>query len=432
MAHLRRRPPTSGQADFGRDRLVGSTAGGAPPIPPRLGLDFVTDLPQQKLAQAVELLAELDFDLWLTFARESSLSPDPALEVIGPLSVTWPTAVLISRNGERLAILGRHDAANAERLGSFTEVIGYDESIGPALVAALRRLNPQRVAVNFSLNDPAADGLSAGMERLLSRYLGEAGIPADRLESSESLIAHLRGRKLPSERALIQRAIATTEEIFELAGGALKHGMSEVEVADWFHQTMRERNLDYAWEPRSNPLVNIGPESTIGHARPGEERLQAGRLVHVDFGIKQDGYCSDLQRTWYAPLPGETRPPETVDLAWQASRAALLAGAAAMRPGAQGWEVDAAARAALVDHGYPEYTHAFGHNLGTLAHDGGTVLGPRWDRYGRLPYGRLELGVEVDEYGPVYLEENVALTLGGLEWLSSPQTEIWMLRPEVE
>jgi Xaa-Pro aminopeptidase len=393
---------------------------------------------REKLTQAIELLDELGLDLWLTFARESSLSHDPALDVIGPLSVTWPSAILVTRDGEKLAILGRHDAANAERLEAFSEVIGYDESIGPALTAVLKRLNPRRVAVNFSLNDPAADGLTAGMERLLSGYLGEAGISADRLESSELLVSRLRGRKSPAEKALILRAITTTQEIFEKAGGALRPGLTEIQVADWFRQAVRDRNLDYAWEARSNPLVNIGPESTVGHALPGEQKIQAGRLVHVDFGIKQDGYCSDLQRTWYAPRKGESQPPEPVQLAWRASRAALLAGAAAMHPGVQGWEVDAMARQALVEHGYPEYAHAFGHNLGSMAHDGGTVLGPRWERYGQLPYGKLEagnvfaieLGVEVDDYGPVYLEENVALTDTGVEWLSTPQTEIWLLSPE--
>lgn len=398
-------------------------------------MDSVPELPKQKLSQAVDLLAEFEIDLWLTFTRESSLIPDPVLDVLGPLSVTWPSAFLISRGGDRIAILGRHDAPNAEALGAFSEVIAYDESIGPALVAALKRLDPGRIAVNFSLNDPAADGLSAGMERLLTQYLGQAGIPADRLESSEDLVSRLRGRKSASERARIQQAIASTQELFALAGGALKHGMTEIDVADWFHRAVRERNLDYAWEARSNPLVNIGPESTVGHTLPGEQVLEPGRIVHVDFGIKQAGFCSDLQRTWYAPRPGETEPPEPVMHAWQAARSALLAGAEAMRPGAQGWEVDAAARAALVDRGYPEYSHAFGHNLGRMAHDGGTVLGPRWERYGQLPYGRLEagnvfaieLGVEVKDFGPVYLEENVALTDSGVEWLSSPQTEIWML-----
>jgi Xaa-Pro aminopeptidase len=92
----------------------------------------------------------------------------------------------------------------------------------------------------------------------------------------------------------------------------------------------------------------------------------------------------------------------------------------------------------LVEAGYPEYQHAFGHHLGRVAHDGGTVLGPRWDRYGQLPYGQLEagnvfaieLGVHLEGFGPVYLEENVRVTDEGMAWLSQPQTDIWLIPPQ--
>ena len=45
-------------------------------------------------------------------------------------------------------------------------------------------------------------------------------------------------------------------------------------------------------------------------------------------------------------------------------------------------EVDAAARSTLVAAGYPEPMYALGHQLGRSAHDGGTTLAPRCDRYG--------------------------------------------------
>ena len=60
---------------------------------------------------------------------------------------------------------------------------------------------------------------------------------------------------------------------------------------------------------------------------------------------------------------------------------AVDAGAAALKPGAQGWEVDAAAREYLVKAGYPEYQHALGHHLGTglgegTARDQGDPVAP--------------------------------------------------------
>jgi hypothetical protein len=41
-------------------------------------------------------------------------------------------------------------------------------------------------------------------------------------------------------------------------------------------------------------------------------RVEPGHLVHIDLGVKHDGFCSDLQRMWYVRRPGETAPPETV------------------------------------------------------------------------------------------------------------------------
>lgn len=62
---------------------------------------------------------------------------------------------------------------------------------------------------------------------------------------------------------------------------------------------------------------------------------------------------------------------------------AIEAGAATLRPGVKGFEVDAAARKVVVEAGYPEFKHGLGHGLGWAVHDGGTLLGPRWPCCGR-------------------------------------------------
>jgi Xaa-Pro aminopeptidase len=39
----------------------------------------------------------------------------------------------------------------------------------------------------------------------------------------------------------------------------------------------------------------------------------------------------------------------------------------------------------------------------------------------------LELGVQVPKRGYVSLEEDVLVTPNGIEWLSTPQTELWCI-----
>lgn len=158
-------------------------------------------------------------------------------------------------------------------------------------------------------------------------------------------------------------------------------------------------------------------------------------LLHIDYGVRlPHGYCSDIQRTYYLPHEGEEIPAQ-VQRAFDACWAAIDEGAKALRPGAAGWQVDAAARAKLVSLGYPEYQHALGHGLGRATHDGGTLLGPRWPRYGQTVEGQvrggevytLELGTFVDGYGFVGLEEDVMVRGDGLEWLSKRQNEVKLL-----
>ena len=129
-----------------------------------------------------------------------------------------------------------------------------------------------------------------------------------------------------------------------------------------------------------------------------------------------------------SPTRDETSAPDDVQRAWDALWASVDAGVAVLRPGAAGWEVDAAARESLVAAGYPEPMYALGHQLGRAAHDGGTVLAPRWDRYGAAPFGlvekgnvfTLEYGTAVPGRGYIGLEEDVLVTADGVEWLSIP------------
>jgi Xaa-Pro aminopeptidase len=152
--------------------------------------------------------------------------------------------------------------------------------------------------------------------------------------------------------------------------------------------------------------------------------------------VSRDDYCSDLQRDWYVLGEGEAAPPDDVRRAWDAVWASVDAGVAALRPGAAGWEVDAAARESLVGAGYAEPMHALGHQLGRSAHDGGTTLAPRWDRYAASPFGlveegnvfTVEYGTDVPGRGYIGVEEDLLVTADGIEWLSTPQRELWLVR----
>lgn len=391
-------------------------------------------LVREKLDQVPAILEEHGVDLWLTFVHETQVTPDPCMDLIVGTHCTWQSAFLLSRSGERIAIVGRFDAPGLEAIGAYSDVRTYDESVRPALSEAIERLDPDKIALNYSPSDPAADGLTHGMWLVLRETL--EGTPyADRLVSSGPVVSSLRGRKTSFETERIRAAIDETEEIFALVSDRIRPGLEETEIAAIFHEEVSRRGLGYAWEPGQCPAVDAGPEKDVGHTGPTELQARRGTLLHTDFGVQKDSYCSDLQRMWYLLDEGESEPPQDVVATWDAVWASMDAGAAVLRPGVQGHEVDAVARASLVAAGYEEPKHALGHQLGRAVHDGGTLLAPLWDRYGDAPRGlveeghvyTLEYGAPVPGRGYIALEEDVLVTSDGIEWLSTPQRELWLV-----
>jgi Xaa-Pro aminopeptidase len=392
----------------------------------------MSSLVQEKVTQAVRILQEKEVDLWLTFVRETASGGDPVLPLIyGDADLTWQSALILTRSGESIAIVGHFDAETVRSNGAYATVVPYHESLRPDLLRVLERLDPRRIALNYSPDDVLADGLSHGMYRILTDYL--QGTPyAGRIVSAEEVIGALRGRKTPQEVARVRAAVETTRQIYERTFDYVQPGMTEHQVSDFMHAQLEEFGVEAAWHYGSCPTVNAGPDSPVGHVGPTDLRVARGQLLHFDFGVQQDGYCSDIQRVVYFLAPGETRPPEPVQHGFETVVRAIGAAVGAMVPGALGKEVDAVARAVVTGAGYPEYKYGTGHQLGRLAHDGGGILGPEWERYGDTPSRPLEVGhvytvepgLAVPGYGYIGIEEDVLVTETGAEHLGPPQVEL--------
>ncbi len=196
-----------------------------------------------------------------------------------------------------------------------------------------------------------------------------------------------------------------------------------------------ELGLQPAWDLEHCPTVNAGPDSPVGHIGPTNIQVARGQLVHFDFGVKQDDYCSDIQRVVYLLKEGETEAPSIVQQAFETEVSAIRQAVEAMKPGVTGLEIDKIARGVITAAGFPEYKYATGHHLGRAAHDGGGILGPLWERYGDSPNRKLEAGhvytvepgLALPGYGYIGLEEDVFITEDGAEYLSQPQTELILL-----
>lgn len=390
---------------------------------------------EEKLAQVPALLLETGVDAWLLFTRESHTIHDPCLDLVVGGDVTWQSAFLLTSSGDRIAIVGSLDRAAIEMRGHYRELIGYVGGISEELRKVLTRLDPKRLAINFSLDDTMSDGMTHGMYLTLVKAL--EGTPyAARLESSDRIVSALRGRKSATEQARVRAACVETVAIFDRLTPRLKAGLTEQQVAGMIREEMEKvPDLTLAWDPDHCPAVFTGPESAGAHAGPTDRPIEPGHIMNVDFGVKKDDYCSDLQRTWYFLRPGETAAPTAVQRGFETIVESIRAAAAFLKPGVTGGEVDAVSRTYITDRGYAEYPHALGHQIGRVAHDGAGLLCPHWERYGALPDLKveqdqcytLEPRLTVEGHGIATCEEIVAVTEHGCEWLSRPQDRLFLV-----
>jgi len=388
------------------------------------------DLITLKIEQAVDILNELDIDLWLIFCRETDMMADPAHALVVGHKVVWQSAFIIPRNGETTALIGNFDAADIKRQGRYKHVIPYVEDCGKEIREKIREFDPKSIALNYSLDDPASDGLSYGMYKLLLSYLDGTPYP-ERIISADKLISLVRGRKIRDEITRISAAAICASDCWHKALDEMIPGMTEKDIADILDTNIRRLGARNSFDT----IVNAGDKTEPGHGRPTDATIQPGDLLHVDFGALLNDYCSDIQRLAYFQRPDESTPPDELIDAFTTVREIIDEVAALYKPGALGFEIDAVARNRLTERGYPEYQHALGHQIGRSVHDGAAIVGPKWERYGTTPTIPLEegnvftveFGIALPGIGYVGLEEDLAVTEKGGLFLCPRQTELILL-----
>ena len=390
---------------------------------------------KEKIQQAISILKEKNIDLWLIFVRESHTITDPCLPLILETNCTWQSAFLISATGKTVAIVGNLDHATISEKDAYDKVISYKTSIRDDLIQEITELNPQKIAINFSTNDHMADGLTHGMYMLLQEYLKDTPFK-NRFISSEEIIAAVRGRKSPAERQRLKKAIDMTINIFDSVSEVLKPGLTEKEIAQFVLDEVKKADVALSWDPSNCPSVFSGPDTAGAHFAPTDRKTEPGHIMNMVFVVKYQEYVSDLQRTWYFLRDGEIEAPAEVQKAFNTVRDAITKAAEFLKPGVKGWQVDDVARHYIIAQGYDEYPHGLGHQVGREAHDGAGGLFPKWEKYGRLPYLKIEEGqiytieprVTCEGYGVATIEEEVVVTKNGCEFLSPRQMELFLVK----
>jgi Xaa-Pro aminopeptidase len=191
------------------------------------------------------------------------------------------------------------------------------------------------------------------------KALDAAGIE---LVARHELIERVRAVKEEAELEAISRAAAVTNECFERLAEEPFVGRTERELAWWLESLMHELGAD---GPAFDVIVAAGANGALPHASTGEQVIEPGQTVVVDAAARLGGYHSDCTRTFATgPLPDELERSYTVCLRGQE------AGLAAVRSGAAGRAVDAAARDVIAAEGLGDlFGHGLGHGVGLEIHE---------------------------------------------------------------
>ncbi|MCL1791171.1 MAG: Xaa-Pro peptidase family protein [Peptococcaceae bacterium] len=217
------------------------------------------------------------------------------------------------------------------------------------------------------------------------------------------MLARLRQVKDCWELELMKQAAALTDRGFAYILGQIQPGKTEKEVALALEVALR------AWGAEGcsfDFIAASGPRSSMPHALASERVLSRGDLLTLDFGVKLNGYCSDMTRTVCLGEP-TARQREIYDIVLRAQETGLKA----LIAGKTGREVDACARAVIAEAGYEShFGHGLGHALGIVVHEE-PRLNTR-DETVLLPgmVVTVEPGIYVPGWGGVRIEDMAVVT----------------------
>lgn len=172
--------------------------------------------------------------------------------------------------------------------------------------------------------------------------------------------------KSEEEIALMRRAAAITDDVYEYILGIVSEGVTETALADAIYRKTVELGASGV---SFDTIVAFGESGAEPHHVPTDKRLQEGMFVTIDMGAVVEGLCSDFTRTFaFGDIDEEQR--RVYDTVYEAQKLAL----SAVADGTACRAADAAARDHIARCGYGEfYIHGTGHGVGTEIHEPPTL-----------------------------------------------------------
>jgi Xaa-Pro aminopeptidase len=231
------------------------------------------------------------------------------------------------------------------------------------------------------------------------------------------VVERLRAVKEPAEVDSMRRAAAIADDALRSVLERGLVGRTERDVALELEQRIRLLGSEDVSFPA---IVAGGAHAALPHASPRDVEISRGELVVIDWGARVDGYNSDCTRTVAAGAADEDAA-SVYSLVLEAQ----LAGVGAVRPGADGRDVDSAARDLIEAAGHgTEFGHGLGHGVGLEVHENPRLSQRSDDVLAAGNAVTVEPGIYLPGRLGVRIEDLVIVTDDGCEILSSIGKEL--------
>ncbi len=305
-------------------------------------------------------------DMWILVTEE--FHPDPLARVVvspRPLVGNRDVFVFADTGGaepEAVAVT-RFAEENVQRLFVSPEEPRPAAEVLPELVA---KFHPATIAVAVGGRRGPTRSITHDSYVWLVETLGQDA--ASRIVPADALVEDVLDTRLPEERPYYATLMELTDELARraLSSEVIEPGVTTVgEVRDWLFDRVGDLGLEPWFQPdlrvqrrgvegaTSRGFLAVAREATV---------IEAGDLVHLDFGMVYMGLASDWQRMAYVLRPGETDAPAGIRRALANTNLAQETLASTARPGMDPGEVYRRTMDVLTEHGITAqvYSHAIG------------------------------------------------------------------------
>ncbi len=253
-----------------------------------------------------------------------------------------------------------------------------------------------------------------------SRFLGLSEAAGDiEFVDSDSLVGDLRAVKSDKEIEKIREAVRIAEESLKEALNVIRAGRREIEVAAALEYEIRRRGGKIAFDT----IVVSGERSALVHGTPSDRPIGDGEFVLIDFGVRFQGYCSDITRTFCVGRP-DHRMRSVYETVYNAQKTARERA----RAGITGKALHFVAQDIIAEAGFGEYFgHGLGHGLGMDVHESPRAS-PNNDR--PLEEGNVitvEPGIYIPKEFGIRIEDDVVIKTEGIAVLTTFERDLMLL-----